>query len=117
MMRAVARHADLWNGAWYATQQDPVLVQRMAELDAACEAIGRDPAAVRRTVGVSVWYPEAGPAEGPREWLTGSAQEIADGLAAFADAGYDHAIVWLEPMNEDALGRLADSLAMVRGRG
>ena len=35
MMRAIARHADLWNGAWHATPDDPVLLQRMTELDAA----------------------------------------------------------------------------------
>ena len=44
MMRAIARHADLWNGAWYATPDDPALVARMAELDAAAREAGRDPA-------------------------------------------------------------------------
>ena len=81
MMRAIARHADLWNGAWYATPDDPVLVARMAELDAAARDAGRDPATIGRTVGVSVRYPDAGPAVGPRQWITGSPQQIADGLA------------------------------------
>ena len=114
MMRAIARHADQWNGGWYATPEDPILLQRMAELDAACEAISRDPASVRRTVGVSVRYPEAGAAEGPREWLAGSPQQIADGLRAFGDAGYDHAIVWLEPMTESYVERLAEALDQMR---
>ena len=114
MMRAIARHADLWNGAWYATPDDPVLLERMTELDEACRAIGRDPASVRRTVGVSVRYPEAGEAEGPRQWMTGTPQEIADGLRAFEDAGYEHAIVWLEPMTAESVRRLAEALALLR---
>ena len=116
MMRAIARHADLWNGAWYARPDDPVLLQRMAELDAACAEIGRDPATVKRTVGVNVRYPDAiGEPADPSKWLTGSTQQIADGLAAFERAGYDHAIVWLEPMVEASVERLAESLAVMRG--
>lgn len=114
MMRAIARHADLWNGAWYASADDPVLIQRMAALDEACREAGRDPASLRRTVGVSVRYPDAGAPEGPRPWLAGSADEVAAGLRAFEEAGYEHAIVWLEPMTEQSVERLADALTRLR---
>jgi F420-dependent oxidoreductase-like protein len=44
----VARHADVWS----ADGGDPGTIRRkQAMLDAACEAIGRDPRAVRRTAG------------------------------------------------------------------
>jgi probable F420-dependent oxidoreductase len=113
MMRAVARHADLWNGAWYASPHDPVLLQRVADLERGAREVGRDPASIRRTVGVSVRYPDAGPPEGPRQWLTGSPEQIAEGLRRFEDAGYEHAIVWLEPMTAASVRELARAVRLV----
>ena len=109
MLRAIARHADQWNVAWYGRPDDPVALERVAALDGALQAAGRDPRSVVRTIGVSVRYPEAGPPADPSKCLTGSTRQIADGLAAFEAAGYDHLIVWLEPMNEESLVRLAES--------
>jgi alkanesulfonate monooxygenase SsuD/methylene tetrahydromethanopterin reductase-like flavin-dependent oxidoreductase (luciferase family) len=59
MTRIAARFADAWNGAWVGRPDDPVLVARMGELDRACEEMGRDPASIERTAGVSVRYPDA----------------------------------------------------------
>jgi alkanesulfonate monooxygenase SsuD/methylene tetrahydromethanopterin reductase-like flavin-dependent oxidoreductase (luciferase family) len=120
MMGMVARLADASNIAWMGRPSDPVLVERMAALDRACEAIGRDPGSLERTVGVSVRYPDAivdGPSPDPSKNLDGaldSAQPVADGLQAFADAGYPELMVWLEPMNIAALERLAESVALIR---
>ncbi len=120
MMDIVARLADSANVAWMARPTDPVLVERMANLDRACEKAGRDPATLERTVGVSVRYPDAvvdGPSPDPSKNLEGdldSPQPVADGLRAFADAGYPEVMVWLEPMNIAALERLAASVALIR---
>ena len=120
MMGMVARFADAANVAWMGRPTDPVLVERMAALDRACEAIGRDPATLERTVGVSVRYPDAtvdGPSPDRSKNLDGaldSAQPVADGLRAFADAGYPEVMVWLEPMNIAALDRLAESVGLIR---
>ncbi|GCF08715.1 LLM class flavin-dependent oxidoreductase [Dictyobacter arantiisoli] len=46
MMRLVARHADWWNTGFKDIQS---LQEQTKMLDAACEAIGRDPATVKRT--------------------------------------------------------------------
>jgi len=47
-LRIVARYADVWNG-----EGDPATVaRRNTILDEHCRAIGRDPIAVRRTVGI-----------------------------------------------------------------
>ena len=47
-LRIVARDADIWNG-----EGDPeTFARKQAVLDAHCAEIGRDPAAIRRTVGV-----------------------------------------------------------------
>ena len=120
MMGIVARLADTSNIAWMGRPADPVLMERMAALDRACEAIDRDPATLERTVGISVRYPDAivdGPSPDRSKNLDGSldsAQPVADGLRAFADAGYPEAMVWLEPMNIAALERLAESVALIR---
>jgi alkanesulfonate monooxygenase SsuD/methylene tetrahydromethanopterin reductase-like flavin-dependent oxidoreductase (luciferase family) len=48
MLRIVARDADIWNG-----EGDPeTYARKSAVLDAHCGDIGRDPATIRRTVGV-----------------------------------------------------------------
>lgn len=118
MMRIVARHADAWNGAWAGSPQDPVLTARMAELDQACREVGRDPASLERTAGVSVRYPEAtlpGPTGDRARDLMGDSAVVAAGLRAFAEAGYSHLMIWLEPMSETALDRLAEAVALLRG--
>jgi alkanesulfonate monooxygenase SsuD/methylene tetrahydromethanopterin reductase-like flavin-dependent oxidoreductase (luciferase family) len=117
MMRIVARYADAWNGAWVARPDDQLLVARMAELDQACEEVGRDPATLVRTAGVAVRYPDAdlpGPTGNREKDLMGEPAEIAAGLAAFAEAGYAHVMIWLEPMNERSVERLAAALDILR---
>lgn len=48
MLRIVARDADIWNG-----EGDPeTYARKNAVLDAHCAELGRDPAAIRRTVGI-----------------------------------------------------------------
>jgi alkanesulfonate monooxygenase SsuD/methylene tetrahydromethanopterin reductase-like flavin-dependent oxidoreductase (luciferase family) len=119
MMRIVARWADAWNGAWFGRPGDPVLVARMAELDRACETIERDPASLERTVGVSIRFPDAdlpGPSGSREKDLTGDSAAIAAGLAAFAEAGYAHLMIWPEPMTIASVERIGDALRMLRAR-
>jgi alkanesulfonate monooxygenase SsuD/methylene tetrahydromethanopterin reductase-like flavin-dependent oxidoreductase (luciferase family) len=120
MVGIVARFADATNIAWMARPTDPVLLERMAGLDAACEQQGRDPATLERTVGVSVRYPDAtapGASPDPSKRIDGdpdSPAVVADALRAFADAGYPEIMVWLEPMGVGALERLAASVERLR---
>jgi alkanesulfonate monooxygenase SsuD/methylene tetrahydromethanopterin reductase-like flavin-dependent oxidoreductase (luciferase family) len=55
LMRCVARFADGWNG-WLAFNENrPAAVRpHLAAVDAACRKIGRDPATLRRSVGIAV---------------------------------------------------------------
>jgi alkanesulfonate monooxygenase SsuD/methylene tetrahydromethanopterin reductase-like flavin-dependent oxidoreductase (luciferase family) len=121
MVGIVARFADATNIAWMARPDDPVLVERMAGLDAACERLGRDPATLERTVGVSVRYPDAtqpGASTDPTKRIEGDPDApvvVADALRAFADAGYPEVMVWLEPMDARAVERLGASVELLRG--
>ncbi len=98
MLDLTARHADGWN-TWFSSTGNTVegLQPLLERVDAACDAAGRERASLERSAAVIV---EVGPHEpsamsGPP--LTGSAEEIAAGLRAYADAGVSHVQVWLEP--------------------
>ena len=111
MLGLTARHADMSNLAWFAGADDPILAQRTAALDAACEADGRDPATLVRTVGVYIRLPGA-TTPSPVRGQEGQPQVTEDPeavLRGFADAGFAHAVVWLDPMNEDSLARLGEA--------
>ncbi len=112
MLDLTARHADAWNIAWFG-EPDERLATIRADLATACATAGRDPAAVAITVGVTVRYPDA-PAsvEGPA--LTGTPAQVADGLAAHAAAGADHAIAVLEPATPATLAAFAEATAIYR---
>jgi alkanesulfonate monooxygenase SsuD/methylene tetrahydromethanopterin reductase-like flavin-dependent oxidoreductase (luciferase family) len=60
LMRCVARFADGWNG-WLAFGDNrPAAVRPHREaLDAACREVGREPASLRRTVGIAVAMSDA----------------------------------------------------------
>jgi FMNH2-dependent dimethyl sulfone monooxygenase len=116
MLGLTARHADMSNLAWFAGADDPLLAQRTAALDEACVAEGRDPATLVRTVGVYIRLPGA-TAGSPVRGQEGPPQITEDPTAVlrgFADAGFAHAIVWLDPMNEESLARLGEAAAAIR---
>ena len=53
VLRLAARWADAWNAAWFGFP-DERFAQRRADLVAACEAEGRDPATVEVTAGITI---------------------------------------------------------------
>jgi hypothetical protein len=78
---------------------------------AACQAVGRDPATLSRLVGARVavlgrTVPGAAP-------LTGSMQEIAAALRAFADEGITHLQVALAPSTLEGIAAFAPVLAVL----
>lgn len=94
MLRLTAEYADQWNMAWFGRVS--ASAQRRAEMDAACRAAGRDPRSLVVTAGVLVvpGKPEAGsePID-PDRMLSGTPEEVAAGLAEYAEAGVDHVIL------------------------
>ena len=100
MLALVARHADAWNTAWIgpASQLPP----RMEGLQAALAEAGRDAASLEITVGINVVLPEYADAEHPalevtENSITGSPEELAAELRAYADMGVGHIQAALEP--------------------
>jgi alkanesulfonate monooxygenase SsuD/methylene tetrahydromethanopterin reductase-like flavin-dependent oxidoreductase (luciferase family) len=137
MLELTARHADAWNIAWFGAPDDRWRGAR-ADLEAACAAVGRDPASLERTVGVNVIYPdlvaasgaagthetsddddgrEAPAAASPNDRVEPALRgddEIAAGLAAYAEEGTGHLIAALEPTTPEAVARLAATVRAVR---
>ena len=100
MMRLTAQYADMWNGYYDDTLNRATGVAPLRErIDAACQAAGRDPATLARTASMQIVYP-GGPIGAP--WpvppFSGTPEEIAEELRAYAREGISHVQVSLEPM-------------------
>jgi alkanesulfonate monooxygenase SsuD/methylene tetrahydromethanopterin reductase-like flavin-dependent oxidoreductase (luciferase family) len=117
LLGVVARVADGWNVAWRIT--DERLRDRLAVLARACEAVGRDPATVRVSLGLycvtgrtdadvraaldrlAADLPPGRPA-GAGDYaegaLVGPAAEVTDRLGRLADLGVEQVIVTPGPM-------------------
>ena len=99
MLRLAAQYADSWNTIYTLTGNS---IERFAELnarvDAACEAVGRDPATLERTVSV---YIQTAPYIPVTDWgtppLSGTPEELAAALRAYANLGVSHIQIGLEP--------------------
>lgn len=115
MLRLVARHADLWNAAWYGPPDTAdELRGRIERLQAACVQEGRDPATLPLTAGVFVSFPALLTDEGerpPERAMAGGAEAVGRMLAGYRELGLDHLIVHLWPRTAGAvteLGRAAE---------
>jgi alkanesulfonate monooxygenase SsuD/methylene tetrahydromethanopterin reductase-like flavin-dependent oxidoreductase (luciferase family) len=117
-MRLVARYADEWN--WWTGERDGIvkLHELVAEMDRACEELGRDPATLRRSIDVfSVAVPGVPdpPADSTELHVSGPPGTIAEALLAYgklgfaevrlnlrapADAPRSEAIAWMEDVVE-----------------
>jgi alkanesulfonate monooxygenase SsuD/methylene tetrahydromethanopterin reductase-like flavin-dependent oxidoreductase (luciferase family) len=112
MLRLTAELADHWNGGLRALDEVAPL---LAAVDAACEAVGRDPATLERSVEALVRTlpaEDAGPPE-PRE-IRGSPEEIADTLRGYGDLGLHHLQIQLRPNRPEAVGALGAVIRHLR---
>ena len=121
MLAATLPHVAAWN-AWYAdTRNTPDGVPRLRALvDEACTAVGRNPADVERTVAVQVRMPGGtGRIMGDTDPkmavapLTGSPEEIAAGLRAYAGEGIGHVQLVVDPITEASVAALAPMLELL----
>jgi alkanesulfonate monooxygenase SsuD/methylene tetrahydromethanopterin reductase-like flavin-dependent oxidoreductase (luciferase family) len=110
--RYAALHADTWSG--YAEERAHIdeLRPRLATLDAICAEVGRDPHTIGRGAGISV-----NPLE-PSGWresvISGPAEEIADGLRSFREAGFTQVDIMLGPGTVEAVEAMAPVLELLQ---
>lgn len=106
MLKLTATWADAWNTAWFGSVDDR-LRARLAELDQACDEVGRDRTTIRRTIGIKLGDPGAGDVDATT--LVGDADAIGRLFDELADVGVDDAIVWSTSKSLDAVDRIAEA--------
>jgi len=120
MLRIALPYVQSWN-AWYADFDNRAdkLPPILAGLDAACRDVGRDPATLERTcaillamggaVGRSATYRP----DSPLRPHTGTTEELATVIRAFAAVGISHLQVVLDPITEAAIAEFAPVLELL----
>jgi probable F420-dependent oxidoreductase len=120
MLRLTAQHADAWNAWFDDTGNRPAGIAPLrAKVDAACTAVGRDPATLERTVAVLIKLP-GGPdrlSDIPFKRdvvpLAGSPDELTEELRAFGRAGITHLQVMLLPSTPAGITAFAPVLQIL----
>jgi alkanesulfonate monooxygenase SsuD/methylene tetrahydromethanopterin reductase-like flavin-dependent oxidoreductase (luciferase family) len=111
MMRITAEYADGWS-SWLAFDDNSpaVFEAQSAELDAACEKVGRDPGAIRRIACLSVHLSEEpfhfGPFDLSAVAIHGKTSEVAERLVAFEGIA-DEVALYTFPLTPEVIDRLA----------
>jgi len=99
MLGLLARYADSWNTNWLGMPPGPY-PERLAVLEEACKAEGRDPATVTKTVGLAIVAPGSdGSSNRPGQNdqpIRGTTEEVAAALQEYAKLGVNHAILSLD---------------------
>jgi alkanesulfonate monooxygenase SsuD/methylene tetrahydromethanopterin reductase-like flavin-dependent oxidoreductase (luciferase family) len=106
MLRLTATWADAWNAAWFGAA-DTRMRALLAALDAACLEAGRDPATMRRTVGIRIHDP--GAPLGDRAASPGDPDRLAALFDELAILGVDDAVIWSLSKTNAAIDRIAEA--------
>jgi alkanesulfonate monooxygenase SsuD/methylene tetrahydromethanopterin reductase-like flavin-dependent oxidoreductase (luciferase family) len=116
MLSLTARYADRWNAAWYGRWEDAdELRVRLANLRAALDRAGRDPATLSITVGLDVAFPALAPDEEPEDGaIAGTIEEVAEALRTYAAQGIDEVICHCQPAHPEAVAALGRAAAQAR---
>jgi alkanesulfonate monooxygenase SsuD/methylene tetrahydromethanopterin reductase-like flavin-dependent oxidoreductase (luciferase family) len=94
LIRLTAELADHWNGSLHTVEETRAL---LAAVDAACRAVGRDPASLTRSVEVLVRTVAADPDEPPRDHELRGVAAITSTIRTYADLGIDELQVQFVP--------------------
>jgi alkanesulfonate monooxygenase SsuD/methylene tetrahydromethanopterin reductase-like flavin-dependent oxidoreductase (luciferase family) len=126
MLEITLPYVQSWN-AWYAWfgNRPEELAPILADLDAACRAVGRDPATLERTCALLVALPGAQgrPAGDVTDRgappLRGTTEELAETMREFARLGIGHIQLVLDPNTVEGIEAFAPVLAALDegGRG
>lgn len=109
--RAAARHADIYSCYIEEIASVDEAGPRLSSLEAICAEVGRDPATIGRSVGMTV--DATSPACTKPGLLSGSANEIADGVRSFRAAGFTRVELMLNVATAAAVEALAPVLELV----
>ncbi len=106
MLGLIARHADIWNTAWFGLP-GPSFIEQQQRMLAACAAQQRDPATLEVSVGV---YIKADDAAEDAPGLAPTVTALRDAFAAWQEAGVAEVLCWMDPITPARLDVLAKAL-------
>lgn len=112
MMSLTARWADRWNSVWHGLPTDQFGTER-ADLEKGCAAIGRDPRTIEVSAGIAVSDPDAVPTNNA-ESLSGTVEQIADGLRAWRAEGVAEVMCRMEPPSVQLVERITEAYGQIR---
>jgi probable F420-dependent oxidoreductase len=115
MLRLTATYADAYNTVWHTDTSR--VVEMWGKVREACDAVGRDPATLELTAGVFVGFPDLGYTPDDGNAITGTDEEIAAQLQAFADVGVTHLTVIFKPSTTVAAIERFGRVAEIMDRG
>lgn len=101
MLEITARYADTWNLAWYGMPSD-AFRESNAELTAACEKVGRDPATLERTAGLLFGMDN-------ERALPQDAGALAEAFAAWSAEGVSEVICTADTLDAAAIEALCEA--------
>ena len=117
MLRITLPHVDAWNVWFKDTDNSPAGVAPLRDLvDGICREVGRDPAAVERTVAVQVRLTggtgrvQGDYAKADAEPLAGTPDEMAEELRAYAREGIAEVQLVLDPISRASIEEFASVL-------
>jgi alkanesulfonate monooxygenase SsuD/methylene tetrahydromethanopterin reductase-like flavin-dependent oxidoreductase (luciferase family) len=109
MMRLAAEFADAWNSDWAKNPAE--VTPLLAELEAACLEIGRDPETLVRTAGSNVAMPGyLGVRPNP---IMGTNEQMAEVIAGFRELGFKHWVAELDPCTSTSLEQFAQVIEIL----
>jgi probable F420-dependent oxidoreductase len=110
MLSIALPHVDAWN-TWFTHYGNTAegFAGHNADVTAAAERAGRDPAEIERSACVLVEV-DGGSGERPRDVAAVPAERLGEHLAALAQAGADEAILVLDPVTERSIRSLGTAL-------
>ena len=117
MLTLTAQYADLWNTGYMGAPS--TMIPRLAKIEAACRAIGRDPATLGITALIGLWFPDL-QAKQPSFFdnpLAGTVPELAAAMRGYAQLGVQHIMFQCEPDTAEARQRLTEALQLYRSSG
>src|SRR5205814_4684426 len=106
-----ARYADLWNGCWFRSPDDAD--KRLADIDAACADVGRDPASLGRTAGIWVDLPGRTASGSSPARVLDSPDAIADYIRSYVPKGFSHVQLRFDPLNVESVERIGPALEIL----
>ncbi|MBI4934079.1 MAG: LLM class flavin-dependent oxidoreductase [Actinobacteria bacterium] len=102
MLRLTARWADEWN-TWGGPDEVAVRLQRFQD---ACDAVGRDPDTMRRSVQALVFLGDPDPAAPAARTVSGTPQQLVDQLNRYVEMGVHEFAILDDPLGDTPAERM-----------